>query len=150
ELPSAQQVLAAIEMAKRKGNSEVAVYCSISQRFNGFIPIKEIPGRGYKIANGGDSASLRGLTEALTKDALRVQVGDLKKIILFDVRFNGFPSTIVNFEGRIRNDLQQAVRNVVFRASFYDWSGHLQEVKDFRPRQQDESYQSSVPINFAT
>jgi hypothetical protein len=147
--PSAQQVLAAIENARRTANSDEAIYNRLAERFNGFVPIKEIPGRGYKMANG-DGLILGGLTEALSKDALRVQAPDLKKITLFDVRFDGFPSSIANFEGRIRNDLSQAVINVVLRASFYDSNGQLVGVRKFRPQQERESYQPGVPLNFAT
>jgi hypothetical protein len=141
DLPMAQQVLAAIEEARRRGNSDDAIYNRLSERFKGFVPIKEIPGLGYKLGNG-DNLALRGLTGALTKDALRVQADDLKKIILFDVQFTSAPP----FTGRIRNDLPQVVRNVVLRGSFYDSRGQLVEVRNFPLA--SESYQPGVPVSF--
>jgi hypothetical protein len=141
DVPTAQQVLAAIEEARGRGNSDVAIYNTLSERFKGFLPIKEIQGLGYKLGNG-DYLALRGLTGALTKDALRVQPDDLKKIILFDVQFTSAPP----FTGRIRNDLAETVTKVVLRGSFYDSRGQLVEVRSFPVG--SESYQSGVPVSF--
>jgi hypothetical protein len=64
-----------------------------------------------------------------------VAADDLKKIILFDVelicQYGKGHTYCTGFHGRVRTDLRRAVQKVGLKASFYDATDSLIEVRTF-------------------
>ena len=72
EVPQAQQILAGIKQARAAGYSDEEIYNFLAQKFRGFLQIRELKGRGYRIAKN-DGQTLTGLERALSNDAMTVQ-----------------------------------------------------------------------------
>jgi len=131
EVPSASDLLVVIESSRQTGFSDEMIFDCLSQKFNGYIPVRELDAgkRGYRVSSS-QRWQLSSYEAAWKHDALTVQPDDLKKILLFDVKLEKL-YTSARLAGRLRNELPRTVNNVVVRARFANPGGETIEVSSF-------------------
>jgi hypothetical protein len=148
-IPSASDLLVVVEGSRQLGFSDETILDSLSQKFDGYIPVRELDAgkRGYRL-DSSQRSQLKNYETAWKRDALIVQPDDLKQITLFDVKLAEPPSFAAQgLAGHLRNDLPRAVKNVVIRAMFAKSDGTIIEVSTFSLGS-DHTFNPGEPQNF--
>ena len=168
-MPQAKQILAGIKQAREAGYTDEEIYNFLAQKFRGFLQIRELKDRGYRIAKN-DGQTLTGLERALSNDAITVRSDaaevvsqdaaqvvapdaaelvapdDLGRIAISDTGTYCGPQWLRSIWGAIRNDLSRPVERVQLRALIYDATGRISATKEIALRY--PRFDPRVPVFF--